>query len=44
MRPKPIRGGFIGGMAGLALGQIAGNAIEQERRRRNAAENGIELN
>lgn len=44
MRPRPIRGGFVGGMAGLAAGQIGGNLIEQERRRRNAAENGIELN
>ena len=44
MRPRPIRGGFIGGMAGLAAGQVAGNLLEQERRRRNAAENGIELN
>ena len=43
-RPRPIRGGFIGGMAGLAAGQVAGNLLEQERRRRNAAENGIELN
>ena len=44
MRPRPIRGGFIGGMAGLAAGQVAGQLLEQERRRRNAAENGIELN
>ena len=39
---RPIRHGFGGGMAGLAVGQIAGNLLEQERRRRNAAEN--ELN
>ena len=38
-RKRPIRGGFLGGMAGLAAGQITGNAIEQERRRRNKAEN-----
>jgi hypothetical protein len=43
-RPRAIRGGLIGGLAGLAAGQVGGNAIEQERRRRNAAENGIELN
>ena len=39
-RPRPVRGGFVGGMAGLAAGQIAGNVLEQERRRRNAAANG----
>ena len=37
---RPIRGGLIGGMAGLAAGQIAGNLIEGERRRRNELENG----
>ena len=36
---KPIRGGLIGGLAGLAVGQVAGNLIEGERRRRNKAEN-----
>ena len=36
---KPIRRGFGGGMAGFAAGQIVGNLIEGERRRRNAAEN-----
>ena len=41
---RPIIQGFLGGMGGLAAGQVGGNAIEQERRRRNAAENGIELN
>lgn len=41
---RPIRGGFGGGMAGLAAGQITGNLIENERRKRNAAENAMELN
>jgi len=36
---RPIAGGFGGGMAGLAAGNILGNLMEQERRRRNAAEN-----
>jgi len=36
---KPIRGGLLGGLAGLAAGQIGGNIIEGERRRRNKAEN-----
>ncbi len=31
--------GLIGGMSGLAVGQVGGNIIEGERRRRNAAEN-----
>ena len=39
---KPVRRSFYGGMAGLAVGQITGNIIENERRRRNTAEN--ELN
>lgn len=39
---RPIIGGFTGGMAGLAAGQIAGNLIEQERRRRNTVENQLE--
>ena len=39
---NPIRGGFGGGMAGLAAGQIAGSLLENERRRRNAAENQLE--
>ena len=38
-RDKPIRGGLVGGLAGLAVGQVAGNLLENERRRRNAAEN-----
>ena len=39
---RPIRGGFLGGMAGLAVGQVAGNLLEQERRRRNTAENELQ--
>ena len=35
----PIKGGFLGGLAGLAAGQIGGNLIEGERRRRNKEEN-----
>ena len=41
-RSKPIRGGLVGGTAGLAIGQIAGNLIEQERRRRNQVENQLD--
>ena len=37
-----IRGGVGGGFAGLAVGQIAGSLLENERRRRNAAENQLE--
>ena len=36
---KPVRGGFVGGMTGLAVGQIAGSLLENERRRRNTIEN-----
>jgi hypothetical protein len=32
-------GGLLGGMAGLATGQVGGNIIEDERRRRNSLEN-----
>ena len=39
---RPIVGGFGGGMAGLAVGQIAGNLLEQERRRRNTVENQLD--
>ena len=39
---RPIIGGFGGGMAGLAVGQIAGNLLEEERRRRNTVENQLE--
>ena len=37
-----IKGGLIGGFGGLAVGQIAGSIFENERRRRNAAENQLE--
>ena len=37
-----IRGGVGGGFAGLAVGQIAGSLLENERRRRNSAENQLE--
>ena len=36
---KPIRGGLLGGLAGLAVGQVGGSLIEQERRNRNMREN-----
>nr|BDD47539.1 hypothetical protein 111 [Pelagibacteraceae bacterium] len=39
---RPIKGGLVGGFGGLAVGQIAGNLIEQERRRRNTIENQME--
>lgn len=39
---RPIMGGVAGGMAGLAVGQIAGSLLENERRRRNSAENQLE--
>lgn len=38
-RNKPIRRGFYGATAGLLAGQVAGNLLETERRRRNAAAN-----
>ena len=38
-RKRPIIGGFLGGMAGLAGGHVGGSLIEDERRRRNKAEN-----
>ena len=38
-RGRPIRSGFLGGAIGTAAGMTAGNLLEQERRRRNAAEN-----
>jgi hypothetical protein len=38
-RGKAAIGGLVGGMGGVSLGIAAGNIIEQERRRRNAAEN-----
>ena len=36
---RPIVGGVGGGMAGLAAGQVVGQLLEGERRRRNAIEN-----
>ena len=36
---RPLKGGILGGFAGLAAGQIGGNLIEGERRRRNKEEN-----
>ena len=39
---RPIVGGVGGGMAGLAVGQIAGNLLEEERRRRNTVENQLD--
>jgi len=39
---KPVRRGFYGGTAGLVVGQIAGNIIESERRRRNTVENELD--
>lgn len=40
---RPLKSGFIGGLGGLAVGQVAGNLLEAERRRRNAESNGIQL-
>ena len=37
-----IKGGMLGGFGGLAVGEIAGSLLENERRRRNAAENQLE--
>ena len=39
---KPIRRGVIGGTAGLIAGQVIGNIIEAERRRRNTVENELD--
>ena len=36
---RPVRDAFLGGMASSVGGMALGNAIEGERRRRNAAEN-----
>lgn len=41
-KKMPIRAGVAGGMAGLAVGQIAGQLLENERRRRNAVENQLD--
>ena len=39
---KPIRRGLYGGFGGLTAGNVIGNLIEGERRRRNAAENELD--
>lgn len=39
---KAALGALGGGTAGLIVGQVAGNIIEQERRRRNSVENQLE--
>ena len=38
-KSNKIVDGFLGGMGGLAVGQVGGNLLEQERRRRNLEEN-----
>ena len=40
---RGVRGGLIGGLSSLAASTIAGNVIEQERRKRNKAENERDL-
>ena len=40
---RPIVDGFLGGTAGLLGGMAVGNSIEDERRRRNAAQNGMDI-
>lgn len=40
---RPIQKGFMGGMAGAIGGMAIGNVIENERRKRNAESNGIQL-
>jgi len=39
---RRIRGGVLGGFAGLAAGQVAGHLLENERRRRNTIENQLD--
>lgn len=39
---RPIRGGLLGGLGGLAVGQIGGQLLEQERRRRNTVDNQLQ--
>ena len=39
---RPIATGLAGGFGGLAAGNIVGNLVEAERRRRNAAENELD--
>ena len=41
---RPIKHGFLGGLAGLAAGQLGGNIIEGERRRRNKEKNERQYN
>ena len=41
---NPVRSGFLGGAAGYLGGAAVGNTIENERRKRNAIENGIIIN
>ncbi len=40
---RPIKGGLLGGLGGLAAGQVIGNLLEQERRRRNTVENQLQM-
>ena len=42
-KKNTIGRGFMGGLGGLAAGQVVGNALEQERRRRNAEDNEREM-
>lgn len=39
---RPIKGGLLGGLGGLAVGQIGGQLLEEERRRRNTIENQLQ--
>ena len=39
---KPVRRGAMGGVAGVIVGSVAGNMIENERRRRNTVENELD--
>ena len=39
---KPVRRGFMGSVGGLFAGNVIGNLVEAERRRRNAAENELD--
>ena len=41
---RPIKHGLLGGLGGLAAGQVMGNVIEGERRRRNKEENERQYN
>ena len=44
MTKRPIKQGLLRGLGGLAIGQIGGNLIEGERRRRNKEENESQYN